>query len=86
MYNKRLTKYIIKKFNNNINPFVNILKLSCLKFLIKKTISANKAKVKAIKKNIVKNKKYAQDFLSKGPKKLLTKLDILYTIIIFFIN
>jgi predicted RNase H-like nuclease len=86
VYNKRFTKYIIKKFNNNKISFVNILKSSCLKFLIKKTNSANKAKVKAIKKNIVKNKKYEQDFLSKGPKKLLTKLDILYIIIIFFIN
>jgi hypothetical protein len=68
--------------NNKSIPFENILKFNCLKFLTTNNNSVNNAKTKIEKKKIVKKRKYIQELLSKGPKNLFIKSDIIYSLYI----
>ena len=67
----------MKKFNNNKRLWETILKFNCLKLVIVKYISAINAKTKIPKNMTDKNKKYTQELLSKGPKYVDMKSDII---------
>ena len=58
----------MKELNNTNKPLTKTLESNCLYLL---TININSVIIvitNIIKKNIVKKKKYKQEFLSKGPK------------------